>query len=218
MAESSYERGFRHGTSGSTEADRTGGDPNSGGLGPFSRKYGPLPLWGWLALATVLAVVWYLYQKGNSQTATTSTPSGTNSNLIPQFVNQVSTNVTPPAAGTSPASGTPSNVPGDPDVTPSNNGAKFSWTAVPGSSKYQVKIFAVGPNDNTTGKLVKSETVSGTTASVSGLALDTTYKWQVIDTSTGGQTPLMDFETTGEKPVTGKPKTKPKPPPKEKED
>lgn len=83
--------------------------PSSGG-NVFTRKLGPLPMWAWMAIALVLAVVYYLYKKHTESAAATSTgasstggtaantPGGVDASLVPQFVNQTYTNSTPPAA------------------------------------------------------------------------------------------------------------------------
>ena len=116
MADSPYERGYQHGASGQPPGGSSGRS-SSGGITGLTSKIGPLPVWGWLAVATILAVVWYLYQKNN---ATTSSGSGTSSDttsssLIPQFVNQTYTSVINPGSGaststaTQPSSGTSSS-------------------------------------------------------------------------------------------------------------
>lgn len=94
--ESTYERGLRHGQSSSN----AGG---GGGAAWLQRPVGPLPLWVWLALALFGAVGYYLWSKknaSNKKTAasdnTSTGTSTTDSNLIPQFVNQVYTGDTPP--------------------------------------------------------------------------------------------------------------------------
>lgn len=75
-----------------------------GGGNVFTRKIGPLPMWGWMAIALLLAVFYYLYRKntaakaGSSSPSTVNTPGGVDASLVPQFVNQTYTNVTPPAA------------------------------------------------------------------------------------------------------------------------
>jgi len=78
----------------------------SAGGSAFKRKVGPLPLWGWMAIIGALAVFYALYSKqkaaaANAQSANSSTvdsPGGVDSSLVPQFVNQVYTQSTPPPA------------------------------------------------------------------------------------------------------------------------
>lgn len=76
-----------------------------GKLGFWSKKAGPMPLWGWTALvmAVVIAVMYYRNQhsssSGNNPGAVTA-DNTTDASLIPQFVNQDYTTVTPPAAPT----------------------------------------------------------------------------------------------------------------------
>ncbi len=108
--------------------------PESGGGGSniFTRKVGPLPLWGWLAIATVAAVLYALYAKNKaSSTSTTGTGSstagagGVDSSLVPQFVNQTYVNNTPPAAP--PVTSTP----------PSSGGGPAYGKAGPPNGNYQ---------------------------------------------------------------------------------
>lgn len=82
------------------------GESGGGGGGNFlTRKLGPLPTWGWMAIVLVLVVAYSFYKKqssSNSSTAqtaaTNNTPGGVDSSLVPQFINQTYTNETPPAA------------------------------------------------------------------------------------------------------------------------
>jgi LysM repeat protein len=65
-------------------------------------------MWGWMAIALVLAFVFYLYKKhtgGSSSssastqgTGSVNTPGGVDSSLVPQFINQTYVNPTPPVA------------------------------------------------------------------------------------------------------------------------
>lgn len=81
----------------------------SSGGNVFTRKLGPLPMWGWMAIAMLLAVFYYLYHK-NKESATASstaatgaaanTPGGVDASLVPQFVNQVYNQETPPPSPT----------------------------------------------------------------------------------------------------------------------
>lgn len=119
MSETAYERGVRHGATGTGPA---GGAATGGGGGPLgflNRKMGFLPLWGWLALLLVFAVGYYFFKKNQTTTAQPATAaanqSTTNSSLIPQFVNQVYTNGSPPPAH-KPHGGTET----PPTTTPSN--------------------------------------------------------------------------------------------------
>ena len=79
--------------------------PESGNV--FTRKVGPLPMWAWMGIALAVAIVFYLYKKnkagsGNSQSSTqnssVNTPGGVDASLVPQFVNQVYNQETPPIA------------------------------------------------------------------------------------------------------------------------
>lgn len=109
-----------------TEEPPGGGDT---GGGPFTRHLGPFPLWVWmgLGLAVVLAYAnWSKAKKSaananqgtlpTAQTASGSTPAS----LIPQFVNQVYENPSPPVINVGPFNNTqtvttPPPAPGDND-------------------------------------------------------------------------------------------------------
>lgn len=80
--------------------------PSGGGGNAFTRQIGPMPLWGWMAVALAIVLV-YAYWKNsqaqsqNSSSGTTTSGSGTtDTSLIPQFVNQVYTQNSPPDPGT----------------------------------------------------------------------------------------------------------------------
>jgi hypothetical protein len=74
-----------------------------GGANVFTRKIGPLPLWGWMGVGLAAALA-YTYWKQNKQANSSSTTSAsgttgtTDSSLVPQFVNQTYVDQTPPAA------------------------------------------------------------------------------------------------------------------------
>jgi hypothetical protein len=81
--------------------------PASGGGGGnvFTRKLGPLPMWMWMTIALLGAVLYHMYSKNKtSSTAATSTGTAagtggtagtTDQSLVPQFVNQVYDNSSP---------------------------------------------------------------------------------------------------------------------------
>lgn len=87
MAETAYERGAREGREGLQP-----GHPQSGG-NILTKQYGPLPLWAWLGIATLIAIGYYLWRRNSTANSTSTTPSSD----VPQFVNQTYTNVYPPA-------------------------------------------------------------------------------------------------------------------------
>lgn len=70
-----------------------------GGGNVFTRKLGPMPVWGWMGVGLAVALGYYFWQKNkaaNSTSSTTGTTGTTDQNLVPQFVNQVYDNSTPP--------------------------------------------------------------------------------------------------------------------------
>ena len=121
MADSPYERGYQHGASGQPPGGNTG---SSGGITGLTSKIGPLPVWGWLAVATILALVWYLYQKKNATTSSNSGTSSdtTSSSLIPQFVNQTYTSVINPGGGASTSTATQPSGSSTSTAPPTNTG------------------------------------------------------------------------------------------------
>jgi hypothetical protein len=81
--------------------------PESSGRGNvFTRKMGPLPLWAWLGIATLVAVAYYAYAKNKAANSTASQSTAgtggsagtTDQSLVPQFVNQTYVNSSPPVA------------------------------------------------------------------------------------------------------------------------
>lgn len=113
MSESAYERGLRHGSEGG--GSPTGSISSGGGSTFLTKRVGPLPIWGWAAILLLLAVGYYMWHKNQNSSAPTST---TSDSQIPQFVNQVYTNPSPPDNDTLPKP--PSPKPKDKDKT---------WTA-----------------------------------------------------------------------------------------
>jgi hypothetical protein len=91
--------------------------PSSGG-NVFTRKVGPLPMWGWMAVALLLAIGYYLIKKKSSGSPSnaptgsgqsTAGAGGVDASLVPQFVNQTFVENSPPVAPA--ASSTPSPTP-----------------------------------------------------------------------------------------------------------
>lgn len=81
---------------------------STGGGSAFSRKIGPLPMWGWMGVVLAVGLAYYFYKKSKSNTAATPTgtggtstvnsPGGVDASLVPQFVNQTYVQGTPPPA------------------------------------------------------------------------------------------------------------------------
>lgn len=74
--------------------------------GVLTRKLGPLPMWGWMAIVGVLVLLYSYYSKSKAQsTASTSAQDaagqgagGVDASLVPQFVNQTYVQSGPPTA------------------------------------------------------------------------------------------------------------------------
>ncbi len=155
----------------------------------FTRKIGPLPMWGWVAIAGGLLVAWRLYsnKQAAAQQATqpTTTPS-TPADQVPQFVNQtyVSTSAPLAPAATTPTPTNPSPVTpvsSQPKPTTTLNqwsypapsglqvydvaakGVRLSWNAVTGPSGQHPNSYTVATYDSK-GKLVNQhDTTAGNT-------------------------------------------------------
>jgi len=80
-------------------------------------KWGPLPVWGWLALITVLALGWYLIKGKSGSTASTSDQETSDQapEIVVQTGDQGTQSTTPPAAPslTAAQSQELSEIPGD---------------------------------------------------------------------------------------------------------
>lgn len=72
----------------------------------LTHKIGPLPTWGWVAIAGGGFLVWRWYSNKNAAAsgATTSSAVDTSANTVPQFVNQTYVSTSAPLAGTTAAS------------------------------------------------------------------------------------------------------------------
>lgn len=75
---------------------------SSGGSG-LTKKIGPLPMWGWMAIVAVLALVYSFYKKSQANSTTANqaaanSPGGVDASLVPQFINQTYDNSQPPPA------------------------------------------------------------------------------------------------------------------------
>jgi hypothetical protein len=102
MSVSSYERGYQQGIEGKPPAT-----PRKEG-NFFMRNIGPAPVWAWVIGAVILAVIVFLWRRNQQNSAQSAAPSTTSDSQIPQFVNQVYDNESPPDDGNNgPAPSTP---------------------------------------------------------------------------------------------------------------
>ena len=170
---------------GPAPAARPGGRENV-----FTRKIGPLPMWGWVAIAGGLLVGWRLYASKNAATQAqqqgqTTTPS-TPADQVPQFVNQTYVSTSAPVGTGGTAPGTPTNpAPVGSSTQPkptttmgqwsypaptglqaydlAGKGLRLSWNAVTGPSGQHPNAYAVATYDSK-GKLVDQfSTTAGNT-------------------------------------------------------
>lgn len=124
-------------------------DENEGGAGQggsfLTRKLGPLPMWAWMGVGLGAALAYTSWSKNKKAAAmasqqaqngtlpTTNTASGsTPASLIPQFVNQVYTNQSPPTAQT------PTQMTGQPVARQAVPLAKLNSGNLKGSPWYEI--------------------------------------------------------------------------------
>jgi hypothetical protein len=101
--------------------------PAKQGGNVFTRKIGPMPMWAWVAIISVILIGYAYYRNKQSAAAAATTATGTDASQVPQFVNQTYTSVTPPVAGpagpagpTGPAGPGGTVNPGGPNIGPGN--------------------------------------------------------------------------------------------------
>jgi Fibronectin type III domain len=145
----------------------------------FSRKYGPLPGWGWSLLAAggALAYFWWRSRSKNQAVSSGYTGTGVSGQLaslqseIDALYGQSASAVTK-TTGTTGTGGSGSGKPAVPGnlhtdrVTTTT--AKVGWDKVSGATTYTVQLSGKG-----------GITQPGTNHVFSGLKHDTTYSWQV---------------------------------------
>lgn len=129
----------------------------SGGKGNvFTRKVGKLPMWGWMAIALVLAVVYYAFKKHTSSstsasstqsTATNNTPGGVDSSLVPQFINQTYVNPAPPGPVTNNTTITDSGDTNSNNTAPVSIGGNTVATKPPSTTKVNYISYTVKAGD-----------------------------------------------------------------------
>jgi outer membrane biosynthesis protein TonB len=85
----------------------------AGGGGFLARKVGPLPMWGWLAILTAVALGFYLYEKHKS--GASSTPAEGDAQVPEVVVNDTTQAATPPPEPTPPTPPTPPVISVPPD-------------------------------------------------------------------------------------------------------
>lgn len=138
MSETSFERGYRQGQAGEFGATKPG---------TFTQRLGPLPLWGWMAVALLLALGFYLFRKNSSSTNSASPTGTTDSSMVPQFVNQVYNQEEPPNDGNNgpPAAAAGAKVWGGKVTNLLPSRATVTWMGS-GADAYKVTINGPGFN------------------------------------------------------------------------
>jgi hypothetical protein len=100
----------------------------------FTRKFGPLPMWAWMAIVLALALVYSIWKKNKSASSTNTqaaSASSESADQIPQFVNQTYVQTTPPTV-TPPTTTTTS---GSGGTTSGSGGSTGSGTTRPTTYK-----------------------------------------------------------------------------------
>jgi LysM repeat protein len=102
--------------------------PSSGGS-MLTRKAGPLPVWGWLAIITAVGIGYWLLvgrkkPASSSGAATSGTGTETPSSDVPDYVDQTTVNVTEPAEPPQPSGPGPAPGPRPPLKKPTQPGKK----------------------------------------------------------------------------------------------
>lgn len=151
--------------------------PSRGSSNVFTRKLGPFPVWVYMGLALAVALGYYYFRQnkaaasqGSSQASSQGSSSGTtDSNLVPQFVNQTYVENAPPQAPSTPTgTGTPapSNAQASKYPAPtglklaklSGTSAKVNWdyitSVTPKPTSYTVAVYQLN------GKLAQQFTVN----------------------------------------------------------
>ena len=186
----------------------------------FTRKIGPLPMWGWLSIGVGLVLIYviYEYRKKNQAAASTSSSTSTGTETgqttgagqVPQFVNQTNTYVAAPSASTPPpgnqahknwkGSGKPTTGTGS-GSSPSSGGSSGSTGAASGN-------YSAPPGGKQTGSTPTTAIYGGQTLSsvlaglkkqgygVSGVS----YAYQPVSAASISQyysTPVYSVTTSG---------------------
>lgn len=108
----------------------------SSGGNAFTRKLGPLPLWGWMGIGLAFGLVYYFWQKNkagasSANTASTSTESGDTEaadQVPPYIIQNYSTDVNAQTVGPTTTSINPT-APATPPPPPTNTARPTSITA-----------------------------------------------------------------------------------------
>jgi hypothetical protein len=141
--------------------DDSAGGGGQGLGGVLTRRLGPLPTWGYLAIITVLLGAYYLYEKhkaGTAAPAATATQATagqvTGAQNVPDYVFQNTVNLpTPPA---SPAVAAPTPVPPTPTPAPSTSGTMSYTTGGKGERTLAQLATALG----TTPQVLIADTIN----------------------------------------------------------
>ena len=70
----------------------------SSGGNVLTRKIGPLPTYGWVAIVGAGILVWAYFAHRNASSSSSQSSNTANSSTVPDFINQTYTTVTPPPA------------------------------------------------------------------------------------------------------------------------
>jgi hypothetical protein len=117
-----------------TVPERPAPRQRKGFIGTLTAKIGPLPMWVWVVLVTVILLAWRWYASKQANTSGTTGTDTTAADQVPQFVNQTYTTVTPPAATPPP----PLVIPREPPPLPNKQTLTRTWKSLGGSTYAEV--------------------------------------------------------------------------------
>ena len=147
---------------------------NTGGGGSgnvFTRQLGPMPLWGWMAVGLALVLLYVYWKKDQASQSTSGTSSDTSggsgttdSSLIPQFVNQVYTQTSPPSPGPQGPAG-PQGATGTTGAQGATGGTTTATTTPPAKSSSPAPVTQAKEYPAPTG--LKVDALSGTSVRLS---------------------------------------------------
>ncbi len=163
----------------------------------FTHKFGPLPMWAWLAIVAAVLVAWRLYSgKKAAQQPQDTTGASTPADQVPQFVNQTYVTTGAPSAQDAGTATAPTN----PAPTGSSTQPKPT-TTIPGKWHYPAPTGLTVVNNSGKGVSLSWNAVTGPTGQHPNSYTAATYdsKGKLVNQhqTTAGNTSTAEFGKTG---------------------